>query len=125
MITLPVLALFLFYPMPLPIPSALKASLPALCIFLTGMQFEPLLIRSHTLQKYIKRIGSFSYEIYLVHHCVIYRIDELVPWRGTNTVHMLILFAAELPVMLLLAAAVKKAAMILYKASCHRRVAAP
>ncbi len=114
-ITLPVLALFLFSPLPLPIPSALKTSLPALCIFLTGMQLEPLLARSRTFQKGIKQISGFSYEIYLVHHCVIYRIGELVPWRSTNTVHMLILFGAELLLIVLLAVAVKKICRLLYR----------
>jgi peptidoglycan/LPS O-acetylase OafA/YrhL len=75
-ITLPVLAVYMFYPKSLPIPSVLKITILCVVVFLIVMQFEKNLSSCKLLQKVLALVRTYSYEVFLVHHVIIHQYAE-------------------------------------------------
>lgn len=75
--TLPVIGLFLFCPFTLPLPEAIRITLLSVSIYLTIMQAEPLLKKRTFLQRFLWHFNQYSFEIYLIHHVIIFTLLDI------------------------------------------------
>ncbi|MDO4489864.1 MAG: acyltransferase [Lachnospiraceae bacterium] len=98
--SLAVILLFLFAPSELPIPISIRITLLSLCVIFCVMEAEALL---KPLEPPLRRAGGYLYEIYLVHHVVIFAGEKLLTklLGGAPALwwQILLLLAGELVIM--------------------------
>ena len=106
-ISLPVVIFYFTATVSIGIDIALNTTICALAFFVTVSFTEALLQKSVYFYKLIAFLSGCSYELFLVHHLVIYTLTPAAkPYMHNNT-HVLILFVAELAVMGVLTLVVK------------------
>ena len=69
----------------LPLPAPIVNTLTCAGIFLLAMQAEPLLRRSGTLVRALVFAGGYTFYIYLIHHAVIYTLNDRLFWHLVDT----------------------------------------
>ena len=69
----------------LPLPAPIVNTLTCAGIFLLAMQAEPLLRRSEALGRALGLIGGYTFYIYLIHHAVIYTLNDRLFWHLVDT----------------------------------------
>lgn len=104
-VTVPVIVCILL-PFAIPLPSAILITFFAAAVFLTVLVFEARLPRGGKLEGFLKWFTGYSFEIYLVHHVVIYEVTAWFLNHPCDKKEAIILFVCELVLMLLLARAV-------------------
>ncbi len=104
----PVILCFLFLRREMPFPNGLKITLFAAAVYLLAMQCEPLFQKAGVLQKFLLYISRYTYELFLVHHLVIYFFGAKVSGRLFSRRPVCILAAVEACLMILLAWILKK-----------------
>lgn len=109
LLTLPVILVWLLWPVELPIPSAFSNNIISAVLFLTLMQGEELFQAIVKPNGLLAKLCSISYEIFLVHHFVIYHFDDFYEGIELPLWQALLIFPAELLVIILAALLLKKA----------------
>lgn len=108
LVSLLVILLFLCFPKTLPLPEAFRITLFSAALFLAAAYLEPLLGRAVFLQKTLSFLCAYSYELYLVHHAVIYQCGECFRGRQYTLPEIMLIFLMELLVMAFFAFIIKK-----------------
>ncbi len=110
----PILLFFLISPMSLPMHYAFKITIVALALWISASFLEPLLCRIYDntgslLSKIIDIFSSYSYEVFLVHHVVIYKVTPRLAHRViAQPMLILPMFALEIVLTCVLAYMLKK-----------------
>jgi peptidoglycan/LPS O-acetylase OafA/YrhL len=107
LLTLPIIGFALFCPVHLPLAPALSITLLAVSVFVTAAFLEPVLWKSRIIYPWIQVFCTFSYELFLVHHLVIYRVTPLWGPVIGGKKGVLTLFLYQIITMILLALAIK------------------
>ena len=100
--------LILFAGVFLPIHPSFINTIVCGVIFIGGMLAEKYLCKAKTFSKVLSRVSKYSYEIFLVHHAIIYAFSDFLMGKvflGKKL--MLLLFIAEVICMVIAAIAVK------------------
>ena len=99
-LSLPVVIFFVLCPFALPISTGLKITILAVAFWISAACLEPVLEKGHG--RFLRTISNYSYEVFLVHHIIIYFITpRAIPYmRGM--VGVLGLFLVELLLMAVL-----------------------
>ena len=69
--SIPVVLIFVFCPVGIPIPNGFRITLLSLAVFLLVIPFESFLSKRTRLIAVLKKVSTYSFEIYLVHHVVL------------------------------------------------------
>lgn len=99
-LSLPVVIFFVLCPFALPISTGLKITILAVAFWISAACLEPVLEKGNG--RFLRTISNYSYEVFLVHHIIIYFITpRAIPYmRGM--VGVLGLFLVELLLMAVL-----------------------
>ena len=99
-LSLPVVIFFVLCPFALPISTGLKITILAVAFWISAACLEPVLEKGNG--RFLRTISNYSYEVFLVHHIIIYFITpRAIPYmRGM--VGVLGLFLVELLLMAML-----------------------
>lgn len=106
-LTLPVCVFFFTSKTYLPINLALSITIFAVAFFLTFSFIEEPLQKSKFLYKIIAYLSGCSYELFLIHHIIIYNMTPALNPYIRNNFGVLLLFIAELVAMAVLTPIVK------------------
>ena len=81
-LSLPVVIFFVLCPFALPISTGLKITILAVAFWISAACLEPVLEKGHG--RFLRTISNYSYEVFLVHHIIIYFITpRAIPYmRG-------------------------------------------
>ena len=96
LITFPACILFLVLKSPLPLPAEWKGIIFALAIYLFFAALNPLLSHARMVNACMLLFSKYSYEIFLVHHIVIYTVMELVRGQILSVKNIAIVILTEL-----------------------------
>lgn len=107
-VTVPIIAVFLMFPEPFVIPSAMGITLFSVAVFLAFFGLEPYIAKVPKLDYFMKVFSKYSFEIYLVHHLVIYEVTPYFIGHEFNTKEAILLLVLEIIVMIWLAKIVVK-----------------
>ena len=113
-VTVPVILIWLLLPFELPIPAVFSNNIISTAIFLTLMQLEDFFAATVKPDGLLAKLCSLSYEIFLVHHFIIYHFDDLYEGRELLLWQVLLIFPIELVLILLAAWLLKKAESAVY-----------
>ena len=106
-VSLPVVVFYLTGKTPLGINSAVNITVCALAFFITVSFTENILQKSTYFYKWIAFLSGCSYELFLIHHLVIYTLTPIAKQYMHIKTHVLELFIIELAVMGILTLVVK------------------
>lgn len=106
-ISLPVVIFYFTSKTTLSINIALSITILASAFFITVSFTENILQKSTYFYKCVAFLSGCSYELFLVHHLVIYNFTPFAKPYTHNNMHVLIMFVMELAIMGILALAVK------------------
>lgn len=98
-VSLPVVVFYFTSKTFLDINNGLKITKFALSFFITFSFMEDILQKSRYFNKFIGFLSGCSYELFLVHHIVIYKLTPIASQYTHNKKNLLILFIIELAVM--------------------------
>ena len=101
LVSLAVILIFLLCPFSIPLPEDLKVTILVLAVLLFFMSLERLWKKSGRLEKILSVICRYSFEIYLVHHMIIYQFALWLEGRALSPLMVMLVFLAELAVMVL------------------------
>ena len=122
-VTVPVILLALFLPSELPVLPSFTNNIVSAALFLTIMQAEDLLQKVVRPDGLLSFLCSISYEIFLVHHVIIYFFDNLYAGRELLLWQALLAFLAELVLICLAAVLLKSAESIVYRLISRLKIA--
>lgn len=112
-LAIPVFLFFLFYPTELVMNEAVKIVIPAVAFLFTFSLLE------NALQKYkltmINWLSKFSYELFLVHHIVIYAVTPYYPDFMDEAIDFIKMFGKEIIFIFVAAVAAKLVSDIIIK----------
>ena len=91
----------------IPIPDAMRNLIFAVAIFIFAFSLEFFGARNKVIDGAIEKICAIAYEVFLVHHIVIYYIGDQFNGAVMKRGHMIALFVTEVIVMIALALLVK------------------
>lgn len=120
-LTLPVIAVFLFYPAVIPVLDELKTTVLSIAVFVTAVSLESIVERSSRVQKFLKGFCGIHYELFLVHHVIIQAITGAVCEKIVSVWGVLVLFICELIAMSAAAVVLKKTEGLLEKVFAKRK----
>lgn len=106
-ISLPVVVFYFASKTSLGVSIALNITICAVALFVTVSFTENILQKSTYFYKAIAFLSSCSYELFLIHHIVIYNLTPIAKPYTHNKTHILIFFVIELAVMGILTLVVK------------------
>ena len=99
-LSLPVVIFFVLCPFALPISTGLKITILAVAFWISAACLEPVLEKGNG--RFLRTISNYSYEVFLVHHIIIYFITpRAIPYM-CGMVGVLGLFLVELLLMAVL-----------------------
>ena len=105
LLTLPVILYAALSGRSLDMNPALKITVTAAAFFISFLYLEKYIPKADIIQK----ISSLSYEVYLVHHVIIYRLTPMfAPHIAGSRLMVLVLFSAELVCMVIAGLVLKK-----------------
>lgn len=106
--SIPVVLIFVFCPVGIPIPNGFRITLLSLAVFLLVIPFESFLSKRTRLIAVLKKVSTYSFEIYLVHHVVLQGWNKWFSDVYFRKQELLLLFLLDLIVMILLGVLVKQ-----------------
>ena len=101
--TVPIILAFLVLPVAIPIPTAILITIFSMAVFMTILSFEPNLPKGGKLEGVLKICSKYSFELYLVHHVVIYDVTNWFVGNPFNKKEIIVLFVLEFLIMVILA----------------------
>ncbi len=94
-VTLPVIAVFLVLPVSIPLSDEYKGMIFSVCVFLTFFALEDLLAKPVRLNRFLQTFSLYSYEIFLVHHVIIFLVTGFFAGKYLSVPAIVLVFAAE------------------------------
>ena len=95
-IGIPILVLYFVSPVVLPIKEAFSITITAVCFFVSFSLFETILQNQDGIYKWILSISNASYELFLIHHIIIYKLTPVIRGHGENMVFVFGIVMAEI-----------------------------
>lgn len=111
-ITKGILAVLMFLPFVsfqnvIPIPGGMRILIPGVCVFVAVMCMEPMFARLKTCNRVVKLLNDYSYEYYLAHHVIIFKLTRLFALQIKGVVQVLGLFLIEIVVTIVVTIIIK------------------
>lgn len=107
-VTLPLTGIFLFVNISIPLPEAFKITILCTAVFLLAVQAENLISSCKPVCRLLELVRQYSFEVYLVHHIIIYQFGTYFAQKLFSRKEVLLLFLIETGIMFLLAFHLKK-----------------
>lgn len=96
-----ILVLYFVSPIVFPIKEAFAITLTALCFFISFSLFEPILKKKNEFYKWILVLSNASYELFLIHHIIIYKLTPVMFGKGDNLFFMIGVIILEIICMII------------------------
>lgn len=120
-ITIPVVLFFYLYNVMLLIPDNIKTTIVIVSLFITFYEFESEIQKSDFLKKIINFFNKISFEIFLVHHSIIYQVDFVLNYRRISGIETLFVIVFDLVLTIIIAMLVKGLSGKVYALADKRR----
>ena len=105
--------LLLFCPVTLPVSYEIRATLFSGALFVLALWAEPLIERLSLVNRVSSWLSSYSYEVFLVHHIIIYNVTDALAPSLSSPGRILLLYIGEILLMFLAGYMVKRAEIML------------
>ena len=109
------IALICFCPIPFRIPMNITVTIMTLSAFVLFNYLNDWFMNSDGLVRFINIVSKYSYEFFLVHHFVIYQVNYMLNYRQINTLGMILVILVDLVIICILSYVVKRISNTIYK----------
>lgn len=121
-VTLPLIGIFIWSPIYIPVSDELKTTILAVAVFLAVMQIEKFVSKSSITQKGLSAFRYVHYELFLVHHVIIYALTDFMCEKIVSIKGVLFLYVCEIIFMLLAAYFVKYLEKVLNMLTANKSI---
>lgn len=114
-ICIPIILFFYFYKNTIFIPDNFKTTITLLPIFICFYNIENIITTSEFVKKSIMYFNKISFEVFLVHHFVIYQVDYMLGYKRLRGYEAAFVILFDLAMTIILAIIVEKLSSKVYR----------
>lgn len=107
-ITIPIILFFYLFDKMLLIPDNIKTTIVIVSLFITFYVFESVIKENDLLKGIIEFFNNISFEIFLVHHFIIYQVNYILNYRRISGIKTLFVTMFDFVLTIIIAMLVKR-----------------